>query len=252
MEIRLLGPVDLGVGGRIRDAGPPQRRTVLAVLAATPGVHVAVDLLVDRVWGETPPPHARRALHAHLSRLRGLLGEASSGESRRPVLVRRCGGYLLDVPPSAVDLHRFRQLVDLARAPGAGFQRLELLRSALRLQRGIPLAGLTGEWARMTREAWQREHLDAVCCWAEAEVAAGNHSAVIRHLGELVVAHPLVEPLAAMLIRALDASGFTSDALDRYAETSARLVTELGIEPSEELRALHRELLGGCLGTRVR
>lgn len=152
----------------------------------------------------------------------------------------------------AVDLHRFRNLVDGALdSTTAPEQRLELLRAALNVQRGDPLAGLGGDWARLTREAWQREYLDAVCCWAEAEVSAGNHIAVIRRLSDLTLAHPLVERLAAMLIRALPVSGFNSHALHRYAETSARLVTELGIEPSAELRQLHRELLDGTVRHRA-
>lgn len=52
MEFQLLGPVEVAVGGRSWDVGPPQRRTILAILAATPGVYVPTDLMVDRVWGE--------------------------------------------------------------------------------------------------------------------------------------------------------------------------------------------------------
>jgi DNA-binding SARP family transcriptional activator len=119
------------------------------------------------------------------------------------------------------------------------------LRAALGKQRGDPLAGLSGQWARQTREAWQREYLDAVCRWSEAELADGNYAPVIRRLSDLTVAFPFVEPLVAMLIRALSASGYSSHALYQYLEIRTRLGAELGIEPGEELQELHRALLGG-------
>ncbi|MFI6267352.1 hypothetical protein [Micromonospora zamorensis] len=62
MELRLLGPVELAVGHRVFDVGPPQRRIVLAALGMSPAAWVSTDQLVDRVWGERPPPQARRAL----------------------------------------------------------------------------------------------------------------------------------------------------------------------------------------------
>jgi Bacterial transcriptional activator domain len=52
-----------------------------------------------------------------------------------------------------------------------------------------------------------------------------------------------VEPLAALLMRALYAGGHKAQALDQYAETRRRLVEELGSEPGAELRELHRAIL---------
>jgi DNA-binding SARP family transcriptional activator len=92
------------------------------------------------------------------------------------------------------------------------------------------------------------QYLDAVCRWAEAEVADGNHAPVIRRLSDLTVAFPFVEPLVAMLIRALRASGYSSHALQQYLEIRTRLGAELGIEPGEELQELHRALIRGASG----
>jgi DNA-binding SARP family transcriptional activator len=246
MELRLLGPVEIVVGSRVLDPGPPQRRTVLAVLASTPGTYVSADLLVDRVWGESPPHAARRAIQAHISKLRRLFTEASRGRCQGPRLARCGDGYQLEVPNSAVDLFRFRDLVDRARCLGrAASQRLDLLREALGQYRGQPLAGLSGLWACRTREVWRREHLDALLNWADVELLAGNHMAVVRCLTEVCEEYPLVEPLAAMFIRALAAGGYTSLALDRYAQITGRLATELGIDPTAELRRAHHEVLRG-------
>jgi DNA-binding SARP family transcriptional activator len=108
-EFRLLGPVEIWKDGRRLDAGPRQQRTTLAVLLVEAGRLVTLDGLVDRVWGDAPPDGARQSLYAHIARIRRLL---DPGE-----LVSRSGGYLLDVAPDRVDLHRFRRLLDASRDP---------------------------------------------------------------------------------------------------------------------------------------
>ena len=60
---------------------------------------------------------------------------------------------------------------------------------------------------------------------------------------ELVLTHPLREPLAARLMRALHAAGRGSAALEVYEQTRKRLADQLGADPSAELAALHLELL---------
>src|SRR5689334_10054053 len=106
-EIRLLGPVEIWVEKTAWDVGPPQRRATLAALAANAGRPVSPEALVHRVWGEDHPDTARRALHAHITRLRRVFEQAGQhGEKVR--LVRRSGGYVLDVAADRVDLLRFR------------------------------------------------------------------------------------------------------------------------------------------------
>lgn len=87
----------------------------------------------------------------------------------------RDGAYVLRLDPQLVDLHRFRALVGLARDPGCPVgRRVELLREAVALWRGQPLAGLGGVWAERVRESWQRERVAAVAAWVDAELVAGD------------------------------------------------------------------------------
>src|SRR5204862_7636958 len=122
-------------------------------------------------------------------------------------------------------------------------EQVEMLREALDLWRGLPLAGVAGEWAARTRQAWQQQHLDAVLAWARAELRDGNPSAVIAPLTGLAGEHPLLEPLMAVLMRALYLTGDAARALDLYAVTRRRLVEELGVEPGAELRRVHQAIL---------
>jgi DNA-binding SARP family transcriptional activator/tetratricopeptide (TPR) repeat protein len=242
-EIRLLGAVEVRASGRTLDAGPPKQRAVLAVLAVHAGEPVSADTLIDRVWGDSPPGRARDALYVQVTRIRGLLG-ATLGDGQAMGLARRAGGYVLEVPPDDVDLHRFQRLVSRARDPSCDpAKRLELLRQAVSLWRGEPLAGVAGEWAARTRRGLQARRLDAVLAWARAELAAGNPKDLIGPLGAMLADNPLAEPLTAMQMRALVAAGRRAEALELFAATRQRLVDELGVEPGPELRDLHQETL---------
>ena len=246
MEFRLLGPVELVVAGQPVAVGPPQRRTVLAALALDAGRLVSTETLIDRVWGDSPPDQGRRALHAHIARIRRLLETAATADELPVELTRRSSGYVLDTDPETVDVHRFRRLLDLARDRGHDDDaRVALLREALALWHGDPLASLDGQWVSRTRQGWRQLHLDAVLEWAGAELAVDNPAAVITTLTELVDENPFVEALPALLMRALSAMGRARAALDLYSKVRTRLVAELGTEPGAELRQAHEAILRG-------
>lgn len=234
----MLGPVEVRAGGECLDVGQPRQRAVLAALLVDAGRPVAVSTLIDRVWGEDLPGRPRAALYPHLTRLRRLLDATGAR------LVRYASGYLLDVDPELVDLHRFRALAARAAAEPPT-SRAGTLRDALAFWRGEPLAGVAGEWAAETRTALSREHRDSILLWAEAELEAGDAARVVTAVSDLARRHPLDEPVAAVLIRALQGTGQTAEALARFTATRRLLVDELGLEPGPELRAAHRAVLRG-------
>jgi tetratricopeptide (TPR) repeat protein/DNA-binding SARP family transcriptional activator len=198
---------------------------------------------VDRVWGDSPPDRVRHAIYAYVARLRAAL--APSG----PRLVRRSRGYLLDVDPESVDVHRFQRILTRARTSSSPDRaRAELLRDGLGLWRGSPLAEMPGEWAAGMRQVWQQQRLDAVVLWAEIELRRDNPAAVIDAVTRLVAEHPLHEPLTGALMRALHAGGRIGEALACYARIRSGLVEQLGVDPSAELRQVHQSILHSDLG----
>jgi DNA-binding SARP family transcriptional activator len=253
VDLRLLGPVEIHAGGVPLDLGVPQRRTMLAALAVDVGRVVLRQTLIDRVWGDAVPARVESAVYVHVTHLRRLLAGVNAAEDR-PVPVsldRLAGGYLLRVEPDEVDLYRFRRLVIEAHDPAAADdQRAKLLRRALALWRGESLGGLSGSWAARVREAWRQEYVDAAAALADIEVRADRADAVVGPLRELSAEYPLAEPLAAVLMRALHATGHSADALAHFAAVRRRLVEELGTDPSSELQAVHQAILRGDLDIR--
>ncbi|MFI6542878.1 BTAD domain-containing putative transcriptional regulator [Streptomyces prunicolor] len=246
VDVQLLGPVELSAEGRAVEVGPPQRRTVMAALAVDVGRPVAVEAVIERVWGPHAPDGARGAVHAHVARIRRMCEQAAETAREPLLLVRRSGGYLLEARPDQVDVYRFRQLVDQARAAApADPVRAGLLREALDLWRGEPLSGLNGEWAARMREAWRRQHQDAAVGWARAELRHGDPAPVIGPLTGLLGEYPLAEPLAEALMRALHETGRSAEALDCYAAVRKRLAEDLGTDTGPALRQLHQSILRG-------
>ncbi|MDT5035042.1 MAG: hypothetical protein QOE03_227, partial [Micromonosporaceae bacterium] len=245
-EFRVLGPVEVWSGGRLVAAGHARQRCVLAVLLVDAGRPVAVDVLVDRAWGDAAPAKVRASVHSHVARVRRTLEVACEPGGVPDRVVFRSGGYLLDIDRDRVDLHRFRRLVEYARQPAISpEQRVEALRAAVGLWRGEPLAGLAGAWATRMREAWGRERTDAVVARAEAELRVGNAGVAVGPLTELVTEQPYAESVAAVLMRALHAAGRATEALDVFTTVRRRLVEELGTEPGSGLRAAQRAVLRG-------
>lgn len=241
MEVLLLGPLEVRAAGRLVPLGGPRQRSVLAALTADVGAAVPAEALIDRVWGQDPPPRARHALHAYITRLRRLL---PSETEDAPRVVRRSGGYALDLEPRRVDLWRFRHLVARSRERTcADRDRVTLLTEALDLWRGAPLGDLRTDWAARVRETWQQQYLEAVVTWAQTCLRLDGAEAVTGRLTDLVAAHPTVEPLVATLMRALQATGRSAEALERYDRVRRLLRAELGTEPGPELRRAYDALI---------
>jgi DNA-binding SARP family transcriptional activator/tetratricopeptide (TPR) repeat protein len=243
MRFQLLGDPQVHAAGQCHPMGSPKQAAVFAALLIDAGRPLPVEVLVDRVWGDTPHERAHRALHTYVSRIRRLLAQAGPEARLRH---HQGGGYRLELPPELVDVHLFRQLV--ARAAGLAEEdpgRAVLLREAVALWGGPPLAGIAGAWAARVRTALLGERVDALVAWADAELRAGNAALVLGPVADLAGEHPLVEPLAAVLMRALDAVGRTGDALHQFLAVRRRLVDELGVEPGPVLQAAHQAILGG-------
>src|SRR3954465_4359407 len=102
MELRVLGPLELvGDAGVVElPAGKP--RALLALLLVERGRVVPADGLVDRLWGERPPPTAAKIVQGYVSRLRRLLPPG--------LLETRAPGYVLRVGEGQLDLARFESL----------------------------------------------------------------------------------------------------------------------------------------------
>ncbi len=269
MEVRLLGPVEVGAEGRVVSAGPPQQRLVLAAVAVDVPRPVPLSTVVDRVWGEDPPKSARIAVAAKMTHLRDLFADlagrasgrprsAGAGEAAadQPGRARRSGrpddrrlawaggGYLLRVDADGVDLLRFRRLAaEARRGERSDAERVGMLDEALQLWQGPALEGLPGAWAARMRGSWAMERLEAALDWGRAALRLGQYARVIPVARELAEQHPYNEALAVVLGWALAADGRLGEAAEYCRTVSHRLRVDADVDPGPQLRALHQAIL---------
>jgi DNA-binding SARP family transcriptional activator len=236
VEFRILGPLEVVQGRRVLTLGGPRQRALLALLLTNANEVVSVDTLIDALWGARPPRAAANTLQYHVSQLRKLLGSAETIITREP-------GYLIRVEPDELDLFRFEQQVAEAEQASPD-EAAQLLRDALALWRGPPLADLAGEsFAQPEIRRLEEVRLAALEQRLDADLALGHHARLVAELESLVRQHPFRERLRAALMRALYGAGRQAEALNVYRETRQTLVDELGIEPSPALQELERAIL---------
>ncbi|MEU6349011.1 BTAD domain-containing putative transcriptional regulator [Streptomyces sp. NPDC047072] len=245
LRFGVLGPVEVLRDDVPLDLGPRQRRLLLLRLLIEDGRPVSQETLLQDLWPTDRPTGAASSVRAHISRLRSALDPALQGRSA--LLVSSSAGYALKVDRAARDTTRFDEYVARAREALRG-RRLQTARqeveAALALWRGEPLA----EAAEHGFAIRERTRLDGAF-----QAAKELQGAILVQQGEtdlaidiaegLVLQAPLRETTWALLMRALYAAGRTVEALQEYERFRDMLATELGLDPSPQLRDLHTAIL---------
>uniref|UniRef100_UPI002FDC0640 AfsR/SARP family transcriptional regulator n=1 Tax=Streptomyces sp. IBSBF 2806 TaxID=2903529 RepID=UPI002FDC0640 len=243
LRFRLLGPLDVEIDGRAVSLTGRQR-ALCAVLLLHANHVVSVDRLIQCLWDDRPPGAGAARVRALVAEVRRALGPSGTD-----LLTTRRPGYVMHAGPAELDLLAFENLVrDGSRAAADGDWRTARRcgEEALELWRDEPLADLPEMGVREAEVQRLGElHLVARESVAEAEIETGRHRQAIAELLRLTAAHPLRERPHGLLMAALHQDGRSAEALELYTALRRRMVDELGMEPSVDLRDLHHRLLGG-------
>ncbi|SMC72768.1 DNA-binding transcriptional activator of the SARP family [Kibdelosporangium aridum] len=236
-DVRVLGAWQVCVNGRQVDIPAGQLRVLFTSLLLSANKPVRVDRLAEQLWPEHGPASIRGSLHTYVRRLRKLLGSE--------LIQTGAGGtYQLTIPDHAIDVHRFRDLLDQARAAKTPTEELVLLTAALELWRGTPFEDMYSTW--LDRDVIPRlteEWFAATGRRIDLQLAAGASEQLIPELYELTSQYPARESLWLQLITALHRAGRRAEALTSYRQVRDILREELGIEPSPQLDDLQRTIL---------
>jgi predicted ATPase/DNA-binding SARP family transcriptional activator len=240
VEFRVLGPVEVVCAEQTLPVHGRRLLALLSLLLLEPGRPVPCDRLVHELWAGSPPAGANATLRSYVSRLRSALGGGAA-------LTGGAFGYALEVEADRVDAHRFERLAREGRealARAAPREAATRLQSALDLWRGAAFAGLAEHGAlRLEAERLEQLFLVAQEERFEAELALGRGRGLVEELEALVREQPYRERLWRQLMLALYRAERQADALSAARRARTILGEELGLEPSEELRALERAIL---------
>ncbi|MCE6994801.1 tetratricopeptide repeat protein [Saccharothrix sp. S26] len=241
-EFGVLGSLVVRRNGRSVPVTAAKHRIVLATLLLDANRSVPASDLIRRVWGETPPDRAAQTLPVYVMRLRRTLGEP-------PLIHTTPTGYRIDLPPGALDLHRFEDAAEegarLAAAEDFAAA-AEAYACALECWHGPPLADVPSESLHETAAPGLAEQrLRVISELVDVKLRLGRCDEVIADLRRLTAQHPLRERFWSQLMVALYRADRQADALDAYRQASTALARELGVDPSDSLRAVHHAILTG-------
>jgi DNA-binding SARP family transcriptional activator len=238
-EFRLLGPLEVYVGGYPAPIASPRQRVLLVVLLMSRGHVVTVDMLIDAVWDGEPPSSARGQVQICISALRRAIDA--------PGLIETVpDGYRIRAQAGQLDCDVFDTTLASAReamARGNPQAALENFDLALGLWHGPALAGVPGRAAAALANRLEERRVTAIEDRIETLFALGKHRELTGELVALTSRYPLRERLWGFRMIALYRSGRQADALAAYQEARHALIGELGLEPGECLIGIERAIL---------
>jgi DNA-binding SARP family transcriptional activator/DNA-binding beta-propeller fold protein YncE len=240
-EFRILGALQVLVGGEERPIPGEKLQALLARLLLEPNRAVSTDRLIDDLWGDEPPATARQSLHAHVARLRRVLAPNGEGSP----IAKSGRGYLVGIDEERLDATRFRTTLAAARADRRAGRIAAARRrysDALGLWRGPALDGVSLDAADAVRSELEELRLAALEERIEIDLELGRAAELVPELERLVQANPLRERAWAQLMSALYATGRQADALAAYQD-ARRELSALGLEPGPALRELEQAIL---------
>ncbi|MBB4933390.1 DNA-binding SARP family transcriptional activator [Lipingzhangella halophila] len=250
MELRVLGPIELRIGGHWVDLGRGRTLALMVVmLGLNGGKPLPRESMLARIFnGDTSKP---ATLHTYVTRLRNLLQGAGA---KRSVLAERSGSYSLAIDPENVDWLRFDRLHKEAlrlEPTGDDDTVLAKLDEARELWRGEPLTGLSNRWALSMRETMRKVHRSVLADWGRIALRNRSPDELIGRLSEDMEQYPLDGPLTRNLMLALHEAGRTEEALAEYQSLRSRLAEAQGTDPDPQLQETFQLLLGPQTGGRT-
>jgi predicted ATPase/DNA-binding SARP family transcriptional activator len=255
LEIRLLGPFQVRLDGQpVTRFRADSVRALLAYLAMHRGLPLRRDALAGLLWPDEPDKVARDNLRQILSLLRTAIGDREATPpylliSRATIAFNPESDHWLDVHAfseamATTQAHSHRQLEACAacaiRLAGA----VELYQEDLLAGFSLPSA-LFEEWVVVEREHLHGQALEALGHLAAYHEAQGEYEEAGRYAQRALALEPWHEAAHCTLMRALALSGQRSAALTQYQACCRALREELGVEPSEETRALYEQIRKG-------
>ena len=238
----VLGPLEITVGDQRVSLPTGRQRVLLAALLLHANEVVSLNFLYQALWGEHHPENPRSALATCMTRLRQRLNRIS-GDLSQSIETIPAGYYRFHVATEALDLLRFRRETARSQrlaADGHFARARDALVAALSLWRGRALCEIESDYLHGgVVVGLTEEHLLAIERRQALDLLLGHEEEIISELQVLVQENPARERFWYHLILALYRADRSGEALEIYRDAIGYLREEFGVDPSEEMRALH-------------
>jgi DNA-binding SARP family transcriptional activator/TolB-like protein len=227
LRLRLLGGLEVRTADG-RDVTPPGKklRALIACLAMPPGRAWSREQLIELLWSDRDEEHARGSLREALVKLRRSMGEPTPLQANRETIA-------LDPTIIHVDAVEFARLAEAGELDSA----VDLYHGELLEGLSLPDAGFD-DWLLVERA---RLHDLAVDVLSKLLASQAGEPAV-RTAQRVLQLEPTHEEAHRALMRLYLVAGARSLALRQYQICRDNLRRKLGVAPSPETEALHRQI----------
>jgi DNA-binding SARP family transcriptional activator len=230
IRISLLG------GFQLEKEGPaiilPEGSQRLLAFLALKGRLIQRQAVAGTLWPVATEVHASSSLRSALVRLRGGARASVAATARDLGL---SDGVTVDLWDARALAHELLAARGNSSSPEPGPEAIPALSAEL-------LPDWYDDWALVEAEDWRQLRLHALEALADSLSAQGKYGDAAAAALAAVRAEPLRESPRAALIRVHIAEGNPTEALREFTRYGEMLMLELGVEPTERLRALVAQL----------
>lgn len=247
IKINFFGSFEIEYGSNklsIDSGRTKQLWLLLGYLVANRFNDVSQAKLSEVLWDDEVDNPAN-ALKNLAYRLRNMLGEVGRTADREYILNKK-GSYAWNNDlPCVVDTEEFENLISKANDPRADSERkIELLSGAIELYRGDFLSfSPYEEWVVPLSTYYRGRFFECVEKVCELMYDKRMYDEIDKICSKAIAIDPFEESVQNMKMKALVSAGKYQQALSHYDYVTALFYRELGVQPSEEMRDMRREMM---------
>lgn len=247
MRVRLFGGMQVSVGGQVIEPAAFRKqkaKALLAVLVLHRGKEIARQELLDIMWPDSSGERASNNLYSLWSALRRAL-EDKWGEC--PYVVRHQAGYMVDARYVESDVDEFEEICRTLFFDRPDPQ--AWMEVFARLQNDFSCDLLPSEtgnaYIDRLRERYRVRLVDVLVTAADRLCDADEPQAALWFARAALDQCDEREDAYCALMRAQMLSDQRSQAMETFLACRRFMSEELGMDPSERVMRLHRELIAG-------
>ena len=232
LAIRLLGRIEVSVGGDEVRLAARSAQALIALLALRPRIRTR-EAVATEIWPDGDGPGSSASLRQALWLVRSSFAAAGTPIEDYLVIDAELIG-LRPYAPVELDIGRFERAIS-TRGPA--------LEEAIAIYGGDLAECLALECLAVERERLSDAYEDALADVAEQRLRGGDMAGARESADLLLARDPLREEAHAVLLRIYGRIGSRAQVVRQYRRLAALLTDELGVEPLPETDAAYRHAL---------
>lgn len=243
LQVQVLGKLRLRHDEAVVDRFPTRRvEELLAFLLLNQQREHTREQLIDLLWPDHPPTNGRASLSTALWRLGGVFkGLGVSPDNY--LSSSRDWISLIPAQSMLVDAIEFELYLKKAENEVEQDRRLDNLRKAVGVYKGVFCEGIYADWCLIERERLERRYLWALGLLMADQIQNRSYREAISFGNDIVKQDPLREEVHRALMLCYWKSGDSTRSIRQFQSCARLIQEELGILPLPETIDLHRRIV---------